>query len=68
MAGGAFLRQPLIYSVLMATGTGNRCVPARQRELRTGRVIESRTLPACRVVALGAGLRELCGFMIRVRR
>ena len=68
MAGDTFLGFALIDSILMATGASERCVAARQRELRVGCMVKTGALPRRRVVAVRTGLRELRRFMIRIQR
>ena len=56
MAGYAVLRQSLIHSVQVAAGTGYRGMAPGQWKLRTRRVIESRSRPLRRIVAVVARL------------
>ena len=61
VARHALLRSSLVNAVLMATGTSERRVSARQRKLRVGCMVETRALPRRRCVTDRAILRESGG-------
>ena len=62
------LIQSRIDSTLMTACTCKRRVTAGQRELRSGRMIENRTLPRRRVVTVCTCLGELRALVIRIHR